>query len=132
MSVAAIWSSSSTKPPRRTPLEAAVLAGDCGSAPLPFSQAAMGKLAVDFAMTYPNVHLEVTTDDREVDMIEGAHDLVVRVNPQANETLVGRAFLHDRLGVVASPSSVLPTDYRPVPAVMRGTNDGQGVEDQGQ
>ncbi|MBD0417047.1 LysR family transcriptional regulator [Oryzicola mucosus] len=93
------------------------------SAPLLFSQTAMGKLAAEFGMQYPEVRLEVTTDDREVDMIEEAYDLVIRVNPKPNETLVGRAFLRDRLVVVASPNLVRPTEGVPVPAVVRGTGD---------
>jgi DNA-binding transcriptional LysR family regulator len=93
------------------------------SAPLLFSQTAMGKLAAEFGMKYPEVRLEVTTEDREVDMVEEAYDLVIRVNPKPNETLVGRAFLHDRLVVVASPSMARPTGDMPVPAVVRGTSD---------
>jgi len=39
-------------------------------APLLFSQTAMGKLAAQFALRYPEVRLDVTTDDRPVDMVE--------------------------------------------------------------
>ena len=73
------------------------------SAPLLFSQTAMGKLAAGFALKYPEVRLEVTTEDRAVDMIEEGYDLVIRVNPDPDESLVGRIFLRDRLVVVASP-----------------------------
>ena len=66
------------------------------SAPLLFSQTAMGKLAADFALKHPEVRLEVTTEDRPVDMVEEAYDLVIRVNPDPDESLVGRAFLRDR------------------------------------
>lgn len=90
------------------------------SAPLLFSQTAMGKLAADFALKYPRVQLEVTTEDRPVDMIEEAYDLVIRVNPEPDESLVGRAFLHDRLVIVASPDLTPPVDGSAVPAVVRG------------
>jgi DNA-binding transcriptional LysR family regulator len=89
------------------------------SAPLLFSQIAMGKLAAEFALKHPAVRLEVTTDDRAVDMIEEAYDLVIRVNPEPDDSLVGRAFLHDRLVVVASPALVR-SDAATVPAVVRG------------
>lgn len=89
------------------------------SAPLLFSQTAMGKLAAGFALRYPEVRLEVTTEDRAVDMIEEAYDLVIRVNPEPDANLVGRAFLHDRLVVVASPDLPRPNDAA-VPAVVRG------------
>ncbi|WP_339949664.1 LysR substrate-binding domain-containing protein [uncultured Albimonas sp.] len=90
------------------------------SAPLLFSQTAMGKLAAGFALKYPEVRLEVTTEDRAVDMIEEAYDLVIRVNPEPDENLVGRIFLRDRLVVVASPGLPRPTDDSAVPAVVRG------------
>jgi DNA-binding transcriptional LysR family regulator len=90
------------------------------SAPLLFSQTAMGKLAAGFALKYPEVRLEVTTEDRSVDMIEEAYDLVIRVNPEPDESLVGRIFLHDRLVLVASPGLALAKDGSPVPAVVRG------------
>jgi len=90
------------------------------SAPLLFSQTVMGKLAASFALRYPEVRLEVTTEDRAVDMIEEGIDLVIRVNPDPDESLVGRAFLRDRLVVVAGPDVARPADGTAVPAVVRG------------
>src|SRR3954463_1929618 len=93
------------------------------SAPLLFSQTAMGKLAAAFALKYPEVRLEVTTEDRAVDMIEEGYDLVIRVNPDPDESLVGRIFLRDRLVVVASPALTPPKPNVAVPAVVRGASD---------
>lgn len=94
------------------------------SAPLLFSQIAMGKLAAAFVLRYPEVRLEVTTEDRAVDMVEEGYDLVIRVNPDPDESLVGRIFLRDRLVVVASPSLARPIDTEAAPAVVRGAGDG--------
>jgi DNA-binding transcriptional LysR family regulator len=93
------------------------------SAPLLFSQTAMGKLAAAFALKYPEVRLEVTTEDRTVDMIEEGYDLVIRVNPDPDESLVGRIFLRDRLVVVASPDLTRPKAGFAVSAVVRGESD---------
>lgn len=93
------------------------------SAPLLFSQTAMGKLAAGFALKYPEIRLEVTTEDRAVDMIEEGYDLVIRVNPEPDESLVGRVFLRDRLVVVASPGLARPTDDLAVPAVVRESGE---------
>lgn len=41
----------------------------------------MGKLVATFALKYPEVLLEVTTEDRGVDMIEEGYDLVIRSQP---------------------------------------------------
>jgi DNA-binding transcriptional LysR family regulator len=91
------------------------------SAPLLFSQTAMGKLAAGFALKHPEVRLEVTTEDRAVDMVEEAFDLVIRVNPKPDESLVGRVFLRDRLLVVGHPEMKESAEGLPVPAVVRGT-----------
>lgn len=91
------------------------------SAPLLFSQTAMGKLAAGFVLEHPEVRLEVTADDRAVDMIEEGYDLVIRVNPEPDANLVGRVFLHDRLVVVASPDLARRPDGGSVPAVVRGS-----------
>jgi len=93
------------------------------SAPLLFSQTAMGKLAAGFALKYPDVRLEITTEDRSVDMIEEGYDLVIRVNPDPDETLVGRILMRDRLVVVASPELKRPKGDRAVPTVVRGAGD---------
>ncbi|MBA8879134.1 LysR family transcriptional regulator [Phyllobacterium myrsinacearum] len=95
------------------------------SAPLHLSHTAMGKIAAGFALKYPEVRLEITTEDRAVDMIEEGYDLVIRVNPDPDESLVGRAFLHDRLVVVASPDLPRTAGDLPVPGVVRGTADRQ-------
>jgi DNA-binding transcriptional LysR family regulator len=108
--------------------EAATAAGSGGatprgrlriSAPLLFSQVAMGRLAAGFSAQYPEVRLEVTIEDRPVDMIEEGYDLVIRVNPDPDASLVGRAFLRDRLVVVANPRLVPPAAGT-VPVVVRG------------
>jgi DNA-binding transcriptional LysR family regulator len=91
------------------------------SAPLLFSQTAMGRLAAEFIRRFPDVRLEVTTDDRMVDMIEEGYDLVIRVNPAPDDTLVGRPFLHDRLVVVAGPGMVRLAEEI-MPAVVRGND----------
>jgi len=96
------------------------------SAPLLFSQTAMGKIAAGFALKYPEVRLEVSTEDRAVDMIEEGFDLVIRVNPDPDDSLVGRIFLRDRLVVVASPGLARPGEALPVPAVVRSADDRLG------
>ncbi|WP_227245350.1 LysR family transcriptional regulator [Paraburkholderia caribensis] len=99
------------------------------SAPLLFSQIAMGKLAAGFALKYPEVRLEVTTEDRGVDMIDEGYDLVIRVNPDPDEGLIGRIFLRDRLVVVANPGLIRPAGNVAVPAVVREAGYGVAAWD---
>jgi DNA-binding transcriptional LysR family regulator len=94
------------------------------SAPLLFSQLAMGKLVAAFALKYPEVRVEVTTEDRGVDMVEEGYDLVIRVNPDPDESLVGRILLRDRLVVVAAPGLPPAEDGKAVPAVVRSRSEG--------
>ena len=53
-------------------------------------------------------------------MVEEGYDLAIRVNPEPDETLVGRIFLRDRLVVVASPGLDRPGEGATVPGVIRG------------
>lgn len=91
------------------------------SAPLLFSQTAMGRLAAGFALKHPDIRLEVTAEDRAVDMIEEGYDVVIRVNPAPDANLVGRPFLRDRLVVAASSNVARPSGGALVPAVVRGS-----------
>ncbi len=94
------------------------------SAPVTFGNTAIGRLAAEFAVQYPEVQLEVTVEDHAVDLIEDGYDVVIRVNPKPDDGLVGRCFFRDRLAVVAAPSLTFPTatsgsDALPsVPAVV--------------
>jgi len=99
------------------------------SATMLFSQIAMGKLVATFALKYPEVQLEVTTEDRGVDMIEEGYDLVIRVNPDPDESLIGRVFLRDRLVVVATPELARPSGKTVAPAVLRGPGSGSAAWD---
>jgi DNA-binding transcriptional LysR family regulator len=79
------------------------------SSPITFGYIAMGRLAADFAQLYPDIQMEVTIEDRMVDLIEESYDVVIRVNPRPNDELVGRCFYRDHLVVVAPPSFIQPT-----------------------
>jgi DNA-binding transcriptional LysR family regulator len=73
--------------------------------------------------------VEVTTEDRPVDMIDEGYDLVIRVNPDPDESLIGRVFLRDRLVVVATPALARPSGDAAAPAVVRGTDDRRAAWD---
>lgn len=93
------------------------------SAPLLFGQAAMGKIAAGFIGRFPEVQIEVTAEDRIVDPVEEGYDLVIRINPLADENLIGRCFLRDRLVVAAAPTLRKREEPEPVPAVLLGSAD---------
>lgn len=78
------------------------------SVPVTFGHMAMGRLATEFVARYPEIELEVTIDDRLVDLIEEGYDAVIRVNPSPSSDLVGRCFYRDRLVIVAPPKLERP------------------------
>lgn len=94
------------------------------SAPLLFAHVALGRVAAGFIQAYPDVRLEIVADDRRIDPVEEGFDVVIRVNPKPDETLVGRCFLQDQPLIVAPPTLARPprgADPAPVPAVLLST-----------
>lgn len=95
------------------------------SAPLLFAHVSMGRLAAAFRTAHPEVLLDVTAEDRYVDLVGDGYDVVVRFNPRPDDTLVGRRFLSDRLVLVAPPGLRRPiaraaaTGGPELPAIVR-------------
>jgi DNA-binding transcriptional LysR family regulator len=88
------------------------------SAPVLFGQRGLGRIAADYALAYPQVQLEVITEDRFVDPANEDFDLIIRANPDAATELAGRCFLRDMQVVVAAPSLPRPVRSRgDVPAI---------------
>ncbi len=86
------------------------------SSTVTFGHASMGHLAAEFARRYPEVQLEVTVEDRLVDLIEEGYDAVIRVNPRPDNELVGRCFQRDQLLIVAPPSLPRPPNGSDAPS----------------
>ncbi len=94
------------------------------SAPVLFCDMAMGPIAVAFARAHPSVRLDVTAEDRVVDLLAEGYDLTIRVNPMPNERLVGRCVFRDERLLVGAPASRLPPrepSSTPLPAVVHRT-----------
>lgn len=81
------------------------------SAPVVFAHVALPRIAGRFALTYPEVQLEIVAEDRKVDPVEDGYDLIIRIDPAPDERLVGRRFLNDERLIVAPPGML-----RPIPA----------------
>lgn len=65
------------------------------SVPLLFAQTSLGSVAAAFLAAFPEVLLEVATDDRFVDLVADEVDVVIRVNPRPDSDLVGRCLLRN-------------------------------------
>ena len=90
------------------------------ASPVLFSQLAMGRISAEFCAAFPEVTIEVMSEDRLVDLVEEQFDVAIRVNPKPDSSLVGRCFAKDRLVVVAAPSVSMPSpgEVRRVPAIV--------------
>ncbi|MBV6288947.1 LysR family transcriptional regulator [Pseudomonas aegrilactucae] len=93
------------------------------AAPVLFSQLAMGRIGAEFCAAYPQVFIEVVSEDRMVDLVDEQFDVAIRINPRPDSSLVGRCFAKDRLIVVAAPEvpRPLPGAIRSVPAIVTST-----------
>jgi len=96
------------------------------AAPLLFSQLALGRLMAEFRQRYPQIYIEVVSENRISDLVEEQFDVAIRINPQADSALVGRCFARDKLVLVAAPSVSLPTaqvqSVPTIPAVVMSTH----------
>ncbi len=73
------------------------------SVPTLFATTVMGKLAAEFSKKYTEIKLDISVDDREVDLINEGYDLVIRVNPKEDSTLVGKCFATEEILIVGNP-----------------------------
>jgi DNA-binding transcriptional LysR family regulator len=73
------------------------------SAPIVLAHVLLPRVASDFVEGFPHVALEIVAEDRKVDPVEDNYDLVIRINPDPDERLVGRCILEDERVLVASP-----------------------------
>lgn len=74
------------------------------SVPGLFADLHMGRIATDSAARYPDVALEVLSDDRLIDPRMEGVDVVARVNPDPRDDLVGRLLFREATVLVALPS----------------------------
>lgn len=63
----------------------------------------LGPLIPQFIARHPDVHIDLTLDDHDVDVIGERYDLAIRVGRLVESTLMGRRLAHDRLVVVGAP-----------------------------
>jgi DNA-binding transcriptional LysR family regulator len=90
------------------------------SCPLMFGHTVMGREAAAFARAYPDIRMEVTVEERQVDLIAEDYDVVIRVNPDPQSLLVGRCIMRSVQHLIAPPGLKPPTDATtPVRVVTR-------------
>lgn len=101
------------------------------SAPIVYAHVMLPGIATRFARDYPQVELEIVAEDRVADPVQDGYDLVIRVNPDADELLVGRRVATDRRALVGPRGFAAETDAATLPAVVlaRTANEAWRIEE---
>lgn len=73
------------------------------SVPMDFGQLFMQEPIREFLSRYPDVRLDVSFDDRQVDLIREQFDLAIRISHLPDSSLVARALGQACMGCYASP-----------------------------
>jgi DNA-binding transcriptional LysR family regulator len=74
------------------------------SAPLSFGTEHLAPALAEFARLHPQVELDVSLDDRTVDLVGGGYDLAVRIGNLPDSSLIARKIAPVRAAVLASPA----------------------------
>jgi DNA-binding transcriptional LysR family regulator len=82
------------------------------SAPLSFGVQYLAPALAEFASDHPKVELDISFDDRIVDLVAGGHDLAIRIGSLKDSALIARRIAPVRAVVLGSPG-YLATHGRP-------------------
>lgn len=74
------------------------------SAPMSFGIRYFGKIVDEFLLRYPDVDIEVTLDDRVVNIVEEGFDIAVRIRRLEDSSLLARYLAPARMVVCAAPA----------------------------
>ena len=76
------------------------------TAPLSFGSQHLAPALAEFAKLHPRVELDVSLNDRTVDLIGGGYDMAVRIGNLPDSSLVARRIAPVRAAVLASPAYI--------------------------
>lgn len=90
------------------------------SAPVTFGQMFMLPVLASFAEMYPDITLEVTFDDRMVDALTEGYDVVIRIGPMHDSSMMMKPLGLSPLMLVASPTYLKAHKMPKVPVDLKG------------
>ncbi|AQT48163.1 DNA-binding transcriptional regulator, LysR family [Bartonella choladocola] len=90
-----------------------------------FADAPIGQSLIDFLSTYKDIHLDISLDDRFVDMVNEGFDLAIRITDMQDSSLIQRKLMDIHSVIVASPELLkatnvpkLPRDLKTLPCLV--------------
>jgi DNA-binding transcriptional LysR family regulator len=95
------------------------------SASRTFADSFLGQGLIDFAVEHPEITLEISLDDRFVDLVEEGFDLAIRITKLEDSSLIARRLAPMGIKICASPALVErygepqhPQDLAKMPCVI--------------
>ena len=73
-------------------------------APMSFGQLHLGKIIGDFLAEYPDIEIDLTLEDRHVDLVEAGCDIAIRIRRLDDSSLVVRRLAPARMVLCAAPA----------------------------
>ncbi|MEM7292147.1 MAG: LysR family transcriptional regulator [Pseudomonadota bacterium] len=73
------------------------------NAPMSFGQRRLGPLLAEFQRRYSQLELDVSLNDRLIDVVEEGYDLVIRISKPEDSSLVARRIAQCRFAIAAAP-----------------------------
>lgn len=73
------------------------------NAPMSFGGKYLGKLLARYHQQYPQVHIDINLNDRQIDLVEEGYDLAVRIAELKDSSLIARRLAPCNLVICASP-----------------------------
>ncbi|UXI69997.1 LysR family transcriptional regulator [Tahibacter amnicola] len=74
------------------------------SAPMSFAIHHLGAAIAEFQSRHPRIELELTLNDRQVDLVEEGFDMAIRIARLTDSSLIARRIAPCRMQLVASPA----------------------------
>lgn len=74
------------------------------NAPVTFAQMYLAEPIASFLERHPRCEVDLSTENRVIDVVEGGFDVVLRITRLAESSLVARRLAEDRLVLCAAPS----------------------------
>ncbi len=95
------------------------------TAPRSFADAEIGQSLIDFIKAYPDIALDVSLDDRFVDLVEEGFDLAIRITRMEDSALIARKLATFHLMLCGSPDFLArhgepahPSDLANMPCIV--------------
>jgi DNA-binding transcriptional LysR family regulator len=92
------------------------------NAPVTFGAQFVAPVVAKFLKAHPAVDIDLTLNDRTVDLVEEGYDVVIRISRPQDSTLIARQLAPARLVIVGAPAYLKATGTPRVPADLKKHN----------